>query len=66
MKLYELSVKKPVAVVMAVLMFVVIGLYSVSMLPMEMMPDMTIPVAIVVTQYPNVSPRKLKILLQSR
>ena len=63
MKLYELSVKKPVAVVMAVLMFVVIGLYSLSMLPMEMMPDMSIPIAIVVTQYPNVSPEEIENLV---
>ena len=39
MKLYEISVKKPVAVTMAVLMFVVIGLYSLTMLPIEMAPD---------------------------
>ena len=38
MKIYELSVKRPVAVIMAVLIFVVLGIYSLTMLPMEMMP----------------------------
>ncbi len=54
MKLSELSVKRPVSVIMAVLIFVVIGLYSVTMLPMDMMPEMEIPMGAVITQYPNV------------
>ena len=54
MKLSELSVKRPVGVIMAVLIFVVIGIYSVTMLPMDMMPEMEIPVGAVITQYPNV------------
>ncbi|MBP3361410.1 MAG: efflux RND transporter permease subunit [Clostridia bacterium] len=54
MKLHELSVKRPVAVTMAVLVFVVIGLYSLTMLPMEMMPEMDLSMAIVYTSYPNV------------
>lgn len=54
MKLHELSVKRPVAVTMAVLVFVVIGLYSLTMLPIEMMPEMEMPMAIVYTSYPNV------------
>ena len=54
MKLSELSVKRPVSVIMAVMIFVVIGIYSVTMLPMDMMPEMEIPVGAVITQYPNV------------
>lgn len=60
MKLYELSVKKPVAVVMAVLMFVVIGLYSLTMIPMEMTPKMDLSMAIVMTQYPNVGSEEVE------
>ncbi len=63
MKLHELSIKKPVAVVMAVLMFVVIGVYSLTMLPMELMPDMNMPIALVMTQYPNVSPEEIENLV---
>ena len=60
MKLHEISVKKPVAVTMAVLMFVVIGLYSLTMLPIEMTPDMELSMAIVATQYPNVGSREVE------
>lgn len=55
MNISKLSVKRPVAVTMIVLIFVVIGLYSVSMLPMEMMPEMELSMALVYTSYPNVS-----------
>ncbi len=54
MKLHEISVKRPVAVTMVVLIFVVIGLYSMSMLPLEMMPEMDLSMALVYTQYGTV------------
>lgn len=60
MKLSSLSVKRPVAVVMAVLVFFVIGLYSLTMLPMEMMPDMTLSMAAVITQYENVGAEEVE------
>ncbi len=60
MKLYEISVKKPVAVTMAVLMFVVIGLYSLTMLPMEMTPDMELSMAVIATQYSNVGSEEIE------
>jgi len=63
MKLHEISVKRPVAVVMAVLVFVVIGLYSVTMLPMEMMPEMELSMAVVYTGYPNVGSEEVENLI---
>ncbi len=63
MKLSELSVKRPVTVIMAVLIFVVIGIYSVTMLPMDMMPEMEIPVGAVITQYPNVGAEEVENLV---
>lgn len=60
MKLYEISVKKPVAVTMAVLMFVVIGLYSLTMLPIEMTPDMEMSMAVIATQYSNVGSEEIE------
>ena len=54
MKLHELSIKRPVAVIMVILMFVVIGAYSLGMLPLEMTPEMDMSMAIVMTTYPNV------------
>ncbi len=63
MKLSALSVKRPVAVVMAVMVFFVIGLYSLTMLPMEMMPDMTLSMAAVITQYENVGAEEVEELV---
>ncbi|MBQ8540492.1 MAG: efflux RND transporter permease subunit [Clostridia bacterium] len=63
MKLSELSVKRPVGVIMAVLIFVVIGLYSVTMLPMAMMPEMELPIGAVITQYPNVGAQEVENLV---
>lgn len=63
MKLHEISVKRPIAVTMAVLVFVVIGLYSLTMLPMALMPDMDLTMALVVTQYPNVGSEEVENLV---
>lgn len=54
MKLHEISVKRPVAVSMVVMIFFVIGLYALSMLPIESMPDMEMNYALVYTSYSNV------------
>lgn len=63
MKLHELSVKRPIAVIMAVLIFVVIGAYSLSMLKMEAMPEMELSMAIVSTTYSNVGSEEVENLI---
>ncbi len=63
MKLHELSVKRPIAVTMVVLIFFVIGLYSLTMLSMEMMPEMELSMAIAVTQYNNVGSSEVENLV---
>ena len=60
MNICKLSVKRPVAVVMIVLIFAVIGLYSLTMLPMEMMPEMELSMALVYTSYPNVGSEEVE------
>lgn len=66
MKIYELSVKRPIAVVMAVLVFVVLGFYSMTMLSMEMMPEMELSMALVYTSYPNVGSEEVENLVTKR
>lgn len=63
MNISKLSVKRPIAVTMIVLIFVVIGLYSLTMLPMEMMPKMELSMAIVYTSYPNVGSAEVENLV---
>ncbi len=60
MNISKLSVKRPIAVTMVVLIFVVIGLYSLTMLPMEMMPEMELSMALVYTSYPNVGSQEVE------
>ncbi len=66
MKLSELSVKRPVAVTMVVLIFLVIGLYSLTMLPIESMPDMDLSMAIVNTTYSNVGATEMENLVTKK
>ncbi len=63
MKLHEISVKRPIAVTMAVLIFVVIGLYSLTMLPLEMMPEMEMNYALVYTSYSNAGSAEVESLV---
>lgn len=63
MKLHEISIKRPVAVTMVVLIFVVIGIYALTMLPMEMMPNMELSMGVVVTQYRNVGSAEVENLI---
>ena len=60
MNISKLSVKRPVAVTMVVMILVVIGLYSLSMFSIELMPDMELSMAVVYTQYPNVGSEEVE------
>ncbi|MEE0867312.1 MAG: efflux RND transporter permease subunit, partial [Clostridia bacterium] len=60
MKIHELSVKRPVAVTMVVLIFIVIGAYTLTMLPMEAMPDMDLKMVIVMTTYSNTGSEEIE------
>ena len=66
MKLSTLSVKRPVAVTMVILICAVIGLYSLSMLPMESMPEMDLSMAIVNTTYSNVGAEEMENLVTKK
>ena len=47
MSISELSVKRPVAMCMVVMIIVVLGLYSLTMLPMDLYPNITMPMILV-------------------
>ncbi len=63
MKLHELSVKRPIAVTMAILIFVVLGAYALSMLSIDAMPEMDLKMAVVVTNYQNVGSEEIENLV---
>ena len=60
MKLSEYSVKKPITVLMSVLMLIMLGLFSLSKLSLELMPDMNLPYAAVITTYPGANPYEVE------
>ena len=65
MKLHELSVKRPVAVTMIILICVVLGAYSLSMLPIDAMPEMDLKMAVILTNYQNVGSEEIENLYGS-
>lgn len=63
MNISRISVKRPIAVTMVVLIFVVIGMYSLSMFSIELMPEMELSMALVYTSYPNVGSEEVENLV---
>lgn len=60
MSISEVSVKRPVAMCMIVMIIVVLGLYSLTMLPMDMYPNITMPMVLVQTSYSGVAPTEME------
>lgn len=51
MKIYEMAVKRPVTTIMIILSLVFFGMVSYTRTPVDLLPSMNIPVAIVMTTY---------------
>lgn len=60
MKLAEVSVKRPVTIIMVMLIIILLGSISLSRLPIDLLPKMDIPVSIVVTEYAGVGPQEIE------
>lgn len=60
MSISETSVKRPVAMSMVVMIIVVIGLYALTMLPIDLYPNITMPMIAVQTNYSGVSPSEIE------
>ncbi len=60
MKIANISVDRPVTILMIIFIIIVLGGISVSRLPREMMPDITYPVVTVITRYSGVSPEDVE------
>lgn len=60
MNLPEFSIKKPVTVIVAMLIFITIGVISILKLPLEMMPDTSFPGLMVQIPYPSSSPEEVE------
>ncbi|AHF08023.1 efflux RND transporter permease subunit [Desulfitobacterium metallireducens] len=60
MKLAEVSVKRPVTIIMVMLIIILLGSVSLSRLPIDLLPNMEIPIAVVVTSYTGVGPEEIE------
>lgn len=60
MKIHEVSIRRPVAVLMCVLMVLVLGGVSFSRLPIDLMPEMDFPISIVLTSYSGVGSQEIE------
>ena len=63
MILSNVSVKRPVTVLMFMLIAVLLGSISLILLPMDLFPDIEVPVAIVSVNYSGVAPEEIETLI---
>ena len=63
MRIPEFSVHRPVTVLMLIMIIVVLGTISFVRLPIELMPDLTYPVAAVITSYEGVASEDIETLV---
>ena len=61
--LSQLSVKRPVTVIMIVLIFMLIGTISLLTLNVDLFPEMDLPVAIAITSYSGAAPEEIEELI---
>jgi len=60
MKIHEFSIRRPVTVLMCILIVLVLGFVSLTSLPIDLMPNITFPMAIVMTTYSGVGPQEVE------
>ena len=60
MNLPEFSIRKPVSIIVAMIIFITIGVISIMKLPLEMMPDTSFPGLMVQIPYPSSSPEEVE------
>lgn len=54
------SVKKPITVLMGVLILIVLGAYSLTKLPLTLFPDINLPFVVTMTTYPGENPETVE------
>lgn len=54
------SVKKPITVLMGILIIIVLGVFSVTRLPLKLFPDINLPFVVTITTYEGASPEEVE------
>ena len=60
MRITEISIKRPLAVSMFFLALIIFGFISLTKLPIDMFPNMTFPMMMVMTSYPGAGPEEIE------
>jgi HAE1 family hydrophobic/amphiphilic exporter-1 len=60
MKVTEIAIKRPAAMIMVVMFFVVLGLFGYQKIGSDLFPDAKIPFVTVIAQYPGAGPEEME------
>ncbi len=60
MKLSDISVERPVSVIMVVLLLMILGTVSFAQLPVELLPSLELPFAVIMTESEGASPEEIE------
>lgn len=63
MKIWELSVKRPIFMSCVLVALMVVGIFSYTKLPVELFPEISLPVVVVTTVYPGAGPTEIESLV---
>jgi len=63
MKITETAIKRPVATFIIVMVILILGFFSVGRMQVDLMPDIQMPVAMVVTSYPGAGSEEIETLV---
>ncbi|MBW6514273.1 MAG: efflux RND transporter permease subunit [Candidatus Syntrophosphaera sp.] len=66
MFLSDLSIRRPILVAMAILVFVVFGILAYFSLPLNLMPDISLPYIVIQTIYPGAGPSEVETQVTKR
>ena len=58
--LSKLAVKRPVTILMITFIIIILGSVSLSRLPIDLLPEIEVPIAIVTTSYEGVGPQEIE------
>lgn len=63
MSLYSFSVKKPITILMITLVVLIVGIVSLTRIPLDLLPKIEIPIAAIQTSYRGVGPQEIEQLV---
>lgn len=63
MKIIRTAVKRPVTIAMFILIIIIMGVVSLTQIPIDLFPQIKYPIAVVITNYPGVGPQEVEELV---